>query len=37
MAPSSAAYSSGYLVHTAGNNTVTTSASMPSGSGPTAF
>jgi hypothetical protein len=37
MAPSSAAYSSGYLVHTAGNNTITTSASMPSGSGPTAF
>ena len=37
MAPSSAAYSSGYLVHAAGNNTVTTSAGMPSGSGPTAY
>jgi hypothetical protein len=37
MAPSSAAYSTAYLVHTSGNNTITTSASMPSGSGPTAY
>jgi hypothetical protein len=37
MAPSSAAYSSAYLVHTAGNNTVTTSASMPTGSGPSSY
>ena len=37
MAPPSASYNSAYLVHTAGNNTVTTSASMPTGSGPTAY
>ena len=37
MAPSSASYSSAYLVHQAGNNTMTTSASMPTGSGPTAY